>query len=176
MAEPETRAEDAALWRRWRALAPDAAGAKAAPDPLLLAAYAEGRLGEAEAEVAELWLAAAPEALADVAAARAAIDAAGEQAPDAVIARAQSLIAASGPNVVPLVSRRVTPQLGRWRVAMAWGGIAASVLATSLVGFALGNDTYVSLTSASAPATDAAFNDLLYPSSGLSIAFEDSRT
>lgn len=176
MAEPGTRAEEAALWRRWRALAPDVAGAKAAPDPLLLAAYAEGRLSEAEAEAVELWLAAAPEALADIAAARAAADAASEEATEAMIAEAQGLIAASNPKVVPLASRRATPQLGRWRAAVAWGGIAASVLATSLVGFALGNDTYANLTSASAPATDAAFNDLLYPSSGLFTAIEDSRT
>jgi hypothetical protein len=39
MAEPGLRAEDAALWRRWQALAPEMApGTAVAPEPLLLAA------------------------------------------------------------------------------------------------------------------------------------------
>jgi len=39
---------DRQLWQRWRAL--DGALLTAAPDALSLAAYAEGRLGESEAE------------------------------------------------------------------------------------------------------------------------------
>lgn len=173
MAEPGLRAEDAALWRRWQALAPDEAPGTA-PDPLLLAAYAEGRLGEAEAAAVEHWLADAPDALADLAAARAASKAAIGTAAESMIARAQALVPDAGPRVVPL--RRPPPQLGRWRMAMAWGGLAASILATSLVGFTLGNDTYASLMTSTAT-TDSAYGDLLDTPSGLFTTFsEDTGT
>jgi anti-sigma factor RsiW len=175
MAEPGLRAEDAALWRRWQALAPEMApGTAVAPEPLLLAAYAEGRLGEAEAAAVERWLAAAPEALADLAAARAVGNAVAEAAAETMIVRAQALVPAAGPKVVPL--RRPQPQLGRWRMAMAWGGLAASILATSLVGFTLGNDTYASLMTSTAT-TDSAYGDLLDTPSGLFTTFsEDTGT
>ena len=75
------RAEDAALWRRWR-LDARPAPSRGAPDPLLLAAYADGRLDESEAEPVEDWLADHPEALADLIAARDAGAAAPPTAPE----------------------------------------------------------------------------------------------
>ena len=61
MQDPGDRAE-APLWRRWRA--ESVAPVLAMPDPLLFAAYAEGRLDESAAEPVEAWLAEHPEALA----------------------------------------------------------------------------------------------------------------
>src|SRR5581483_6567675 len=68
MAEDQDREEGARLWARYRAGLPPAA----APDALLLAAYAENRLGEAETARVERWLARHPEQIAHVLAARAA--------------------------------------------------------------------------------------------------------
>jgi hypothetical protein len=60
---------------------------------------------------------------------------------------------------------------------MAWGGLAASVLATSLVGFTLGNDTYASLMTSATTTDSAAYGDLLDTPSGLFTTFgEDTGT
>ena len=139
MAGPVDRTAEAALWRRWRSAA---AGrmAVAEPDTLTLAAWAEGRLSEREAEATEEWLAQHPEIWSDLAAARQ-----GPQtvpAPAAVIARASALVE-GGAEVLPF--RRPAPRSGSWRVAVAWAGMAASLLVTSLVGFNLGIDTYRSI-------------------------------
>lgn len=139
-------AEDRALWRQWRARG----GAETLPpDALTLAAYAEGRLDEAEAETVELWLAAHPDALADIAAVRAAAHPAADIVDHRIIAKACALVAGGGSiatgKVVPL--RRVAPQ---WRNALAWSSVAASLVAASLVGFAMGSDAYQSLSRAQA--------------------------
>jgi hypothetical protein len=127
--------EERALWRRWSM---HARIDPPAPDALALAAYAEGRLSETAAAPIELWLAAHPEALseilADIAAAR---DATLDAADAAVIAKASALVAGARDNVIPL--RRAAPA---WRNALAWSSVAASLLAASFVGFALGSDAY----------------------------------
>jgi hypothetical protein len=137
MAELEDWTKDLALWRRWRGSEPMTAPA---PDALTLAAYAEGRLAETEAELVEDWLAAYPQALADVAAARAVAAYPAIGAYEAIVARASALVALAGARVVPL---RPT---AHWRSALAWGGIAASLIGTSLVGFTMGSAAYNSLT------------------------------
>jgi hypothetical protein len=135
------RAEATALWRRWR-LAADSAGA--APDPLLLAAYAEHRLDEAAAQAVEARLALHPEALGDVLAARGA-SAAVEPSPTA-LARAMALVPERGAKVLPF--RRKPP---KWRGAAAWGSMAASIMAVSLLGFELGGSVYAGLLGGSQP-------------------------
>lgn len=136
------RAEASALWRRWR----QAAGtAGAAPDPLLLAAYAEHRLDEAAAEAVEAWLALHPEALEDVLAARGAPGAAIEPSP-AALARAMALVPERDTKVLPF--RRKAP---KWQVAAAWGSMAASIMAVSLIGFELGGSVYTGLLGGSQP-------------------------
>src|SRR5665213_1049912 len=98
MTEPEDqpRAEDAALWRRFRALDGEfVPGSNAlADEALTLAAYAEGRMGGRAAEAVEAWLAAHPEAISDLAVARQASPSPVE-APPAMLSRAtaKSLIA-----------------------------------------------------------------------------------
>jgi len=146
------REEERRLWLRWRAaMAVDAP----APDALTLAAYAEFRLSEEEAEVVEDWLAAHPAALAEIAALRTAAGATAEAAPEEMIAAACALILTDDPDaagkVVPL-----HPAPAGWRNALAWGSIAASLVATSLVGFAMGSDAYQHLVRTQANEVNAA--------------------
>src|SRR5579871_2862363 len=126
MTEPMDRAEENSLWRHWQAAVSAAREAAPAPDPLLLAAYAEHRLDETAAEAVEAWLALHPEALEDVLAAEEsnarlapAID-----PPKAALARGMALVAGPAPTVVPF--RRPARQV--WRVAIARVAVAASLL------------------------------------------------
>ena len=171
MTEPMDRAEENALWRHWRTAVNAASEAAPAPDPLLLAAYAEHRLGETAAETVEAWLALHPEAITDVlAAGEANIRPAVIDPPAAALARAMALVPGAESNVVPL--RRPAP-VATWRVAVGRVAVAASLLVVSLVGFALGNDAYTSLLSGDQQA--AVSQDLFDPPSGIFSGFgEDS--
>jgi hypothetical protein len=139
---------EAALWRRWRDAQAGAGEAAAEPDALTLAAYAEDRLGrpgsdpEIDPAIAavEAWLLDRPEALDDLVAARAAQE---SDADAALIARSQSLIARPSGNVVAL-----RPARPAWQNAMAWSGIAASLVAAVLIGFSFGTDEAVDLSDA----------------------------
>jgi hypothetical protein len=131
---------DAALWRRWREGQAASGEAAAEPDALVLAAYAENRLGrpgidpEDDPAIAavEAWFVDCPAALDDVVAARSSV---AGSASAALVARAQSLIAQPDEKVwpLPLVSARPS-----WRSAAAWSGIAASMIVAVLIGFQLG--------------------------------------
>ena len=159
--------DEKALWRRW---AVRGSAAIPAPDALGLAAYAEGRLSEAAAEPIEQWLAAHPAALddifADIAAARAAADSAMPAADAAVIAAACALVPGAVGNVVPL--RRPMPA---WRNALAWSSVAASLLAASLVGFAMGSDAYEHLSSTQS--AEASSTDMIDAAATPESAFAD---
>jgi hypothetical protein len=162
MTEPVEGAKDAALWQRWRQHAHPATGRDAA-DWLALAAYAEGRLDETQAEPVEDWLAEHPEALADLTAARAAAASPLPAASEAVIARAAALVEPmAGAQIIPFRTA-AGPHRPAWRMAMAWSGIAASLLVTSLAGFALGNDAYLNLVGR--PAAESTIHELLDPPS-----------
>jgi hypothetical protein len=165
MTEPMDRAEENALWRHWRTARVNAAGeAVPAPDPLLLAAYAERRLSEAAAEDVEAWLALHPEAIEDVlAAADSNVDEAGSQPSAAALARAMALFTDLDPKVLPF-RRAVRPTQPMWRIAVARVAVAASLLVVSLVGFALGTDAYTSLSS---DQQSALSQDLFDPPSGI---------
>jgi hypothetical protein len=142
MTEPMDRAEENALWRHWRTAVVSAAGEAApAPEPLLLAAYAEHRLSEAEAEELEAWLVRHPEAIDDVIAAQNSNVRAPERPSAAALERARALVADPDPKVIPF---RPPVQL-TWRIAVARVAVAASLLIVSLVGFALGTDAYTSV-------------------------------
>ena len=139
MTESETRAEFAALWRRWRTARRGDSGANPAPpDPMLIAAYAEHRLSEASAAGIEAWLAENREGIEDLAAVHASLDRP-DAASEAMIARAQGLVNTETNVVAFERSRR---RVGGLRLVLAWGGMAASIAATGLVGFALGSDAY----------------------------------
>ncbi len=136
MAGSAESSDDRTLWRRCQATTRPSGAA--APDPLLLAAYAEGRLSERAAEGIESWLAEHPEALDDVIAARLAESTAEEDAPQALIARAAALVSAESANVVSFPGGR---RVG-WRMVVAWSSMAATFLLASAAGLGLGYDTY----------------------------------
>lgn len=172
MAGPIDRTDEAALWRRWRSAAGSGMAAMAEPDPLLLAAYAEQRLAPEAAEAIEDWLAAHPEAIADILAARQAGDDTALPAPQSVLARAEALVTADDGQVVAF-RRPTVPRQAGWGAAMRWGAMAASLLVTSLVGFTLGNDTYANLASTS---SRTVMQELLDPPAGLFVLDEDQNT
>jgi hypothetical protein len=135
---------DIALWRRWREGQEVAPGdAAAEPDALILAAYAENRLGrpgidpEDDPAIAavEAWFVEYPDALDDVVAARSPSTGAADEA---LVARAQSLIARPNEKVRPLMPARRS-----WRSAAAWSGIAASMIVAVLIGFQIGRSNII---------------------------------
>src|SRR5690349_7624913 len=162
MAGPVDRTAEAALWRRWRSAAAGQMPQPLEPDALTLAAWAEDRLSEAEAEATEDWLAAHPEFWPDLAAARQAAQAGYTPGAEKVVARASALVAGGG-QVLPF-RRPVAPSPRSCRVAVAWAGMAASLVVTSLVGFNLGMDTYNGI---AATAHVDRVQDLLDPPIGL---------
>ena len=162
MAGSRDTMDEAALWRRWRSAAASAMTAGAEPNPLVLAAYAENRLPPHAVEAVEDWLAAHPEALQDVLAARQAAREALPAASPAVLARAAALVVEGNAQVLPF--RHPATRVTSWRGAIAWGALAASLLVTSLVGFTLGSDAYVSLARSTSPALG---HELLDPPMGL---------
>ncbi|HWE75016.1 MAG TPA: hypothetical protein VG328_17785 [Stellaceae bacterium] len=147
MTDKGAEARDRRLWRRWRALGADSRVAE--PDALLLAAYAEGRLSEAEAEPVEAWLAATPEALDDVVAARATYQHPPRVVFEHVLTKATALVPGEGATadaeILPFEPRRPPHLRRQWRTAIAWSSIAASILCASLVGFSMGSDAYSNL-------------------------------
>ena len=160
MSDLGDQAGAAALWKRWR-LHVRPGAPEAAVDPLLLAAYAEGRLDESQAEPVEEWLFAHPEALADLAAVRsAAATASVFEAPAAMVTRAAALVEPRGEATIHQF-RAVTAR--RWRIAVAWGSMAASLLATSLVGFEIGNSAYLNFVGTSQTAAESTLHELLDP-------------
>jgi hypothetical protein len=161
MAGPSDRTDQAALWRRWRSASALGAADAVEPDALLLAEYAEGRLPEAVSGTIEDWLAARPETMSDILAARRAAGGDIPVASDAVIARATALVTAGDAQIVtfPQPARRAN-----WRTAAMWSGVAASLVVTSMIGFTLGNSAYLSLASNPTPALG---QELFDPPTGL---------
>ena len=168
MMEPMDRAEESALWRHWRTAVTAAGESAPAPDPLLLAAYAEHRLSETAAEAVETWLALQPEAITDVlAAGEVNVQPAAVEPPAIALARAMALVPGADPKIVPF--RRPALRTAPWHVAVGRGAVAASLVAVSLVGFALGNDAYTSLLSGDQQA--AVGQDLFDPPNGIFSGF-----
>jgi anti-sigma factor RsiW len=183
MTDKGAEARDRRLWRRWQALGEDSRVAE--PDALLLAAYAEGRLSEAEAEPVEAWLAAAPEALGDIIAARTTYQRPPRMVFEHVLDKATALVAGEAPpapteitdaEILPFRPRlrpshlRAPHLRPQWRTAIAWSSLAASILCASLVGFSMGSDAYTNLSGTqtadsatgdgfSAPSLDSYFSD-----------------
>ncbi len=140
--------DGARLWARarpgWRALAapggaPGASGE--APDPLILAAYLDGALDEAERERVEAWMAASSDALDLIAAARETLEEGSREAPpESLISRAQGLVRAPVREPAGLLAwlRGLTGfEAQAWR-PIAWAGVTAALLVASAGGFELG--------------------------------------
>jgi len=158
---------DRTLYERWRshesisAKPPtESAEPSAELDPMLLAAYLEGRLGEADAVPLERLLAADPAALDDLIDWRAQ-PIVPEAASAAFIRRAQDLVPAA--TILPFVPRPAPnrPAVTAWA---AWGAVAASLVLISLVGFSLGMQTERNFNGSTGVGTSI---DILDQSSGL---------
>lgn len=128
--------DGATLWYRIRAPWRAALGVPEAPDDLTLAAYLDGNLDKGATQALETWMAATPEGLESVLAARAALAAPPAEAPDRAIARARAIIHA-GPAEAGWLSRIFAGAAGLLGPA-AWAGAAATVLVASVSGFELG--------------------------------------
>ncbi len=163
MAGPLDKSDEAALWRRWRTAGATGTAVPADPDPILLAAYAEDRLPPTAAEAVEDWLAANPLAAEDIIAARRALAMPLPAASHAVIGRAAALVGVAD-GVSVLAFRRPSPPPRHWRDVVRIGAMAASVLVASFVGFAMGNDTFITLAGRSATSLSL---ELLDPPTGL---------
>jgi hypothetical protein len=175
MTDKGVEAQERRLWLRWHTLGERSRAAE--PDALLLAAYAEGRLSEAEAEPVEAWLATLPDALGDVTAARAANQDPPQPISDRILGKAAALVpedgAPAGAEILPF--RAPLPQRPpQWRRALAWSSIAASILCASLIGFSMGSEAYANLSGTSA--ADSVAADGLGPTSLDSFFSDDSGT
>jgi len=174
MTDKGVEAQERRLWLRWHTLGERSRAAE--PDALLLAAYAEGRLSEAEAEPVEAWLATLPDALGDITAARAAYQHRPQFPDERMLDQAAALVpgaATAGAEILPF--RPAVPQrLPQWRRALAWSSIAASILCASLIGFSMGSEAYANLSGTSA--ADSVASDGLGPTSLDSFFSDDSGT
>jgi len=147
---------DQTLYERWRSH--ESVPAVAELDPMLLAAYLDGRLDEAQAAMLEQLLAADPAALDDLLACEPVTP---EIPSAAFIARAQTLV--GGAAILPVAPRPAPPRrmVTAWA---AWGAVAASLVLISLVGFSLGMQTERNFNGSTGVGTSI---DILDQSSGL---------
>ena len=161
---PELRPDEAgrALWQRSRALN---AGDDAAGLWLDLASFAEGRLDDDDdLEPVAVRLAEDPAAAADAAAARLLADAEWDTPAwlDEIVARAVALVP-ERENIVVFVPpwhRRVLPEVARW------GSLAAALVLTGWLGFAMGSDASLAYGRLTQPAEESVAPELLDPSTG----------
>ncbi|MEM7223289.1 MAG: hypothetical protein AAF495_09945 [Pseudomonadota bacterium] len=129
---------DRDLWITYRQTLRGGAGVPP-PDEMTLAAYLHGALDEHAAAPVEAWLAATPDALEQVIAMRQALAEDDGPAPERVVRRAISLVAA-----------RLLPRgnwsglvVGLWQ-PLAWSGGALALLMVCGMAFQLGQSAYAS--------------------------------
>ena len=111
------------------------------PGPVTLAAFLDDRLEPADRARVEAWMAAAPEGLDLVVAARSAEQAGSAPAPESVVARARALrpeLTGQWLSVAGWLNRVFAPL----RIAAVCGAVAAVILA-AVAGFELGRAGYV---------------------------------
>ena len=138
--------DGAGLWARarpgWRA-ASTSQTAENVPNPLVLAAYLEGTLDEAGRAAVEAWMAATPEALDLMIAARAELAETPEApgtAPESLVSRAQGLVRAPARESAGLgawLRGLIGFEPEAWR-PLAWAGVTAALLLVSAGAFELG--------------------------------------
>jgi len=149
--EEENTRDGAGLWARarpgWRALAATGNAPESAQEvsnPLILAAYLDGTLDGAGCDAVEAWMAASPEALDLMIAARESLGeapgAAPGPAPEGLISRAQGLVRApvrESAGFGAWLRGLIGFEPAAWR-PLAWAGTAAVLLVVSAGGFELG--------------------------------------
>jgi anti-sigma factor RsiW len=171
MSEPEEEqgrmaqgSREQALWLQCRdAEAPD----DEAERLLDLAAFADGRLDEDEAERVAAWVARDRAAAADVAAAQA------MAATDSSLALLDRVIDRALPLAAPAAARRVLPfalAMRRQRLPQVaqWASLAAAIVLASWLGFSMGNDFSLDYnqTAPSINDDDGYLPELIDPSTG----------
>lgn len=131
----ELRDKDAAVWRRAKGeFAMN--GTPCRPEPIVLAAYVEGRANGDEVQQVEAWLAGDPEAPALVASLRGALrdPKRAPEVPQTVIARAQAIVRRPGTEVRERgTSWGLFPGAG-----LQWSAVAALMLLIAVAGFEVG--------------------------------------
>lgn len=160
--EPDMES-DRHLWRRCRLIdAPEDEVGRF----LDFAAFADGLLDDEEHERVAALLAADPDAAADVTAARTLVRPDQTSAElETIISRACAILpepALPRDNVVPFVPRRRGPLVQH---VAQWGSIAAAIVVAGWLGFSMGSDTSLALSS-SGQSTDAVFPELFDQASG----------
>jgi hypothetical protein len=149
--EDEDTRDGAGLWARarpgWRALAATGNAPESAQEvsnPLILADYLDGTLDEAGCEAIEAWMAADPETLDLMIAARESLGSVPGAAPEALISRAKGLVrapvreSAGAPGgLLAWLRGLIGFEPAAWR-PLAWAGTAALLLVVSAGGFELG--------------------------------------
>jgi len=172
MSEPvDETAQARALWRQFVAASGAAGtGPEASPpelDALTLAAYAEGRLPDAERQAVAELLAEYPELAEDVALAQRSANLADVSSEDLsrVTMRASALVPASDDRVIAFRPRPRGAAPG-WRDAARWSALAASFLVVAYLGFSLGSGTSLVLAGLDQPVAGAT-DELFDPPTGL---------
>jgi anti-sigma factor RsiW len=132
---------------------------------LELAAFADGTLDEDDRERVAAWLAADPDAMADVTATRALASSQAE-ASAGIVARASAVHpgTAAGPAEIVRFSR-FRRQAANWNDLAHWGSLAAAVVVAGWLGFNLGIETWSNY-SQIGQGRDEPLRDLLDPSAG----------
>jgi anti-sigma factor RsiW len=162
--EPDPAA-DRSLWRRCRGID---AGDSEAVRFLDLAAYADGNLDSDDEERVAEWLTTDPAVAADVRAARVLSGVKHSSTGlERVIARATAILVGAESEVGAVV-----PFTPRWRrraaqVAAQWGSLAAAIILTGWLGFAMGSGTLLALSDNRQPADTGLFQELFEPATGL---------
>lgn len=130
---------------------------------LELAAFADGTLDEDDRERVAARIAADPEAMADIAAARLLADAAPAAASAEVVARACAAHPAATARPAQIVRFPLIRRAANWNGVTQWGSLAAAVMVAGWLGFNLGTDTWSSYSQVSRPGDDQ-IRELLDPS------------
>ena len=138
---------DAELWRRLREEALVTAAdddSEAAPEEIALAAYLDRTLDDKAREQLETWLAATPEGLDLLLAAREALAEPSAAAPEALVRRASALVPAPpGRSLTAWLGGLFAPAGPLWQ-PLGWSGAAVGILLACVVGFQLGQTGYLS--------------------------------
>jgi hypothetical protein len=165
MDEPIDRVSGRALWRQCRS------GETAIDENLRfldLAAFAEGGLDPDEHDRIAAWLAAAPDAAADVAAARALAGSGGESSAeiDRIVAHALALPPAAPPEPARIYRfvrpKRRLPLHGLTQ----WASLAAAIALAAWLGFTMGSDASYALSQPGLGGDDSGAIELFDPSTG----------
>ncbi len=134
--------KDQNLWRQYReggSMPATELNLKGMDERLALAAYLDGRLGEAECAQVEAWLAGRPEQLELLLASQAALAESGGPAPDSLVQRACALVPdRTGPLAGLSMAGLFAPRMRLF----AWSGTLAAMVFACLLGFQLGESGY----------------------------------